>query len=226
MKKTVVTMTMIAALLLTGCGSVHSTESEAPAAGAQTGTSEASEPAVVIPETAEPAAESGRQDGERFEDTIILEGMEEPVHYEHIRNETLGFEMDYDYDLCTRQSSADRERIVSSWDDPDNPEDYLDVTHDTGNAELVADVIIARLSEEYDPYVDYIELDHVGRCIYIMASGIKNTNQMAERLQTVYVIPAQDGCLVAEVHCFVEEAEGMGRRFSNMVNTLSLLNRG
>ena len=59
---------------------------------------------------AQPEAEtaSGRQDGERFESVIILEGMEETVKYEHVRNSAIGFEMDYDYESLVRRSEADR----------------------------------------------------------------------------------------------------------------------
>ena len=57
-------------------------------------------PEHAEPQVKEPAIETGRQDGERFETTIILEGMEEKVRYEHIRDEALGFEMDYDYEIA------------------------------------------------------------------------------------------------------------------------------
>lgn len=55
------------------------------------------------------------------------------------------------------------------------------------------------------------------------ASVVKGTNQMADKLQTVYIIPAHDGCLVATERCFIEESEGFGRRFGYMLNTLSVL---
>ena len=72
----------------------------------------AAEPAV------QPEAETvtGRQDGERFESVIILEGMEETVKYEHVRNSAIGFEMDYDYESLVRCSEADRECFVSVYD--------------------------------------------------------------------------------------------------------------
>lgn len=87
-----------------------------------------------------PAAETqtGRQNGERFEDVIILEGMEETVHYEHIRNDSLGFELDYDYENFVRHSERDRELFVSCWDDPNNPENYLEVRYSPLNAEAAA----------------------------------------------------------------------------------------
>ena len=65
--------------------------------------------------TAAPAeieVESGRRDGERFEDVIVIEGMEETVQYQHVRNEALGFEIDFDYENLERRSEANRECFV------------------------------------------------------------------------------------------------------------------
>lgn len=165
----------------------------------------------------------GRQDGERFESMIILEGMEEPVHYEHAANQSAGFEMDYDYEFFTRRSEADRESFLSVWDDPGNPENYLEVRHDPGDAQAVADTISASLSAEYDIQRGNRELENTGSCIWIEASVIKNTDQMAEHLQTVYIIPAPEGCCVATVHSYIAESEGFSRRFAYMLNTLSFL---
>ena len=202
------------ALLLTGCGKARSAGGETPA-----------EPQAAA-EPAQPApAAPGRQNGERFDSVIMLEGMEETVHYEHVRNERLGFEMDYDYESFVRQSSADCERFVSVWDEPGNPENYLEVRADSGDAELVADAIKATLSKEYDLYVDSFDLNHAGKGIRIVADVIKNTNRMPEHLQTVYIIPAPDGCRIAAVHSFITESEGMLRRFGYMVKTLSTMQR-
>ena len=97
--------------------------------------------------------------------------------------------------------------------------------YDEVYAELVAEVISAALSDEYDVFSEYRELDFAGRCIYLEASALKGTNQMAEQLQSIYIIPASDGCRVATAHYSIESAEGFGRRFANMVNTLSVLDR-
>ena len=203
MKKTVVMIMLIAAfaLSLTGCG-------KAPAA--------------------KPEAEAfpARADGERFEDVIMLEGMEETVQYEHVKSAAFGFEMDYDYENFVRQSDAKSERFVSVWDDPNAPENYIEVRSDTGNAELVADVIIATLSQDYDIRQEYRELERAGQCIHIAAEVIKGTDQMSEHLQYVYVIPAPDSCRVVTEHCFAVDCEGLLRRFSYMLNTLSVVDRG
>jgi hypothetical protein len=45
----------------------------------------------------------------------------------------------------------------------------------------------------------------------------------AGSLQTVYIIPSGEGCLVATAHCTIESAEGFGARFSYMMNTLTLI---
>ena len=174
--------------------------------------------------TAEPAV--ARQDGERFEAVIVMEGMEETVNYEHIRNEALGFEMDYDYETFSRSSEADRERFVLVWDDPANPENYLELSYSPESAEYAAGAISEALSAEYELYRDdsYM-LEHAGRCIYINASSVKGGGYSPEHVQTVYVIPAGDGCIVATEHCSLESAEGIGRRFTYMLHTLSLIEK-
>ena len=174
--------------------------------------------------TAEPAV--ARQDGERFEAVIVMEGMEETVNYEHIRNEALGFEMDYDYETFSRSSEADRERFVLVWDDPANPENYLELSYSPESAEYAAGAISEALSAEYELYRDdsYM-LEHAGRCIYISASSVKGGGYSPEHVQTVYVIPAGEGCIVATEHCSLESAEGIGRRFTYMLHTLSLIEK-
>lgn len=168
-------------------------------------------------------AEPVRQDGERFEAVIILEGMEEPVRYEHVRNASLGFEMDYDYENFVRSSDAERERFVSVWDDPANPENYLEVTFRAEDAETVAAAVREALSASYELDESERELERAGSCIRIEASVIKGTNSMADQIQIVTIIPAADGCRVVTERYSIESAEGLGRRFSYMLNTLSLL---
>ena len=99
---------------------------------------------------AQAESQATRQVGERFEGTIILEGMDEPVKYEHIGNEVLGFEMDYDYENFVRKTEQDSERLISIWDNPDNPEIYIKITRSAENAETTAASIKETLSAEYD----------------------------------------------------------------------------
>ena len=177
--------------------------------------------ALCVPAAA--PAETGRQDGERFDAVIILEGMEETVHYEHVRNVTLGFEMDYDYESLVRRSEADRECFVSAWDLPDAPENYLELSYRVGDAESVAAAVREELSGTYDLLEESRELERAGSCLYIEAAVLKGTNNMADQLQMVYIIPTADGCIVARVHCAAEAAEGFARRCNYMIDTISTL---
>ena len=218
---TVLAAILISALLLSliGCGGNSSaTEPADPA--------EKSDP--VHPQSPADSTKadgvSGRRDGERFEDVIILEGMAETVRYEHIRNDALGFEMDYDYELFDRYSEPDRECFVSRYDAPDNPENRLEVTRNPQDAETIASAVSAALSVDYDiSRDDSFILDRAGSCIRIDASAEKGGLKMPERLQTVYIIPAADGCLVAAAHYSIEAAEGFARRFRCFMDTLSVI---
>ena len=170
----------------------------------------------------DPSPAPTRQDGERFEDVIILEGMEETVHYEHIRNDALGFEMDYDYENFIRHSEADREWFVSCWDSSDNPENYLEVRYSPLDAESAAAAVSQTLSNDYEISTDdSFPLGRAGSCIRILAEEVRGGGYMPEHLQTVYIIPAGDGCRVATAHCATVESEGFLRRFRYMMNTFS-----
>ena len=188
-------------------------------------TAEPVKPAELAP-TAEPAeteTATARQDGERFEAVIILEGMEEPVRYEHVRNELLGIEMDYDYELFQRHSEPDSECFFCVYDGPEQPENYLTVTRSPEDADTVAAAIGAELSKAYEISAAPYPLDGAGNCIRIDASADKGGLTMPEQLQMVYVIPAADGCRVATAHYAIEAAEGFGRRFAYMLHTLTVI---
>ena len=242
MKKEVISLTIAAALALGGCGNARTNESETPADEPiaaedvqQTPAEDVQTPAEdtqTTVENEEPttpsetlATETSRQDGERFETVIIMEGMEETVQYEHIRNDTIGFEMDYDYELLERHSEPDRECFISVWDDPGNPENYLEVKYRQEDADTVSASISEALSHEYELLIEPYVLDRAGSCIRIEASEVKGGGFMAPQLQTVYIIPAANGSIVATEHCAIEEAEGFGRRFSYMINTLTVIGR-
>ena len=167
--------------------------------------------------------EPARQDGERFETTIILEGMEQTVQYEHIVSEALGFEMDYDYENFTRNSYPNLECFISVWDGLGNPENFLEVSHREEDADTVAAAVKEELSQEYDLLESTRELDRAGECIYIEASVLRGTNNMADQLQAVYIIPGPEGCFVAAAHYAAEAAEGFGHRFHYMLQTFSAI---
>ena len=227
----------LAILLLTalgGCGKKPAApEASAPAQStepvgepAPSAPVQSTEPAGPAEATEAPAAETqtGRRAGERVDDVIIREGMEEPVHYEHIRNDALGFEMDYDYENFVRHSEQDREVFVSCWDDADNPENYLEVSHSPLTAEAAAASIIETLSNEYEVRRDdAFPLERAGSCIRIYADEVKGGGYMPDYLQTVYVIPAGDGCRIAAEHMYIVASEGFGRRFRYMMDTFSVV---
>ena len=172
-----------------------------------------------------PAAAVERRDGERFEETILLEGMEETVQYEHVKNDTIGVELDYDYELFVRYSEADRECFVSAYDQPDAPENYLELTYRAEDAETVSAIVSSALSNEYDIIREIFRLDRAGSCIRIDASNVRDNGGAPDLLQMVYIIPAADGCRVATAHYTFESAEGFGRRFAYMMNTLAVIDR-
>ena len=224
MKKTLFLFLLSAALMLilVGCGKAPApvTESSTP----ETATPAAESQSAVI-ETPAPSSVPGRQDGERFEDVIILEGMEETVKYEHVVNKTVGIEMDYDYESFLRRSEADRERFICTWDNEANPENWLELTYSAESAEAAEASLRETLSQKYELLKDTRTLDGAGDCIWMEASVIKGTNNMAPQIQTVYIIPASDGCRIATAHCAIEGSEGFGRRFTYMLNTLSVCSR-
>ena len=174
-----------------------------------------------------PAAESapGRQDGERFEEVIILEGMEETVRYEHVRNAALGFEIDYDYESFLRRSEPDRECFISVYDIPENPENYLELTFRPEDAETVSASVSEVLSEDYDLIRETYLLDRAGSCIRIDASCAKGNGGTPDLLQMVYIIPADGGSIIGTAHYSFESAEGFGRRFAYIMNTLTVIER-
>lgn len=195
-----------------------------PAGSAEpVGSADAEEKLAASAEPAELADNPLRQDGERFETTITVEGMEETVTYEHLRNDVIGIEMDYDCDHYVRQSEPDRERFISVWDAPENPENYLEVTYSSDDAETVAAAIGERLSEDYEIIRESATLAGAGSCIRIGASEIKGGGYTANVLQMVYIIPAPDGCRIAAAHYDAVDSDGISRRFDAMVNTLAVV---
>ena len=194
----------------------------APAESAASAESTASAEPAASTSAAAPAA---RQPGERFEAVIYIEGMDETVKYEHIRNETAGFEMDYDYESFTRRSEADGECFVSVYDNPDAPENYLEVKYYAEDANTVIESVKNELSKEYSLYIEPYELDYAGTCTRIDASADVTGKNMPDILKAVYVIPASDGCRVATASYFIVGSEGFGKRFSSMVKTIQVINK-
>lgn len=174
--------------------------------------------------SSENEGEAGRRDGERFEETIMLEGMEETVRYEHVRCGAVGFGMDFDYELFERRSEPDRELFVSTYDDPEDPQNYLEVTFSAGDADSVSASVCEAISDEYEFSTEPDMLERAGSCIRIDASRSKDGG-MPDLLQTVYIIPADRGCIVAAAHFTLESAEGFGVRMRGMMDTLAVIDR-
>ncbi len=161
--------------------------------------------------------------GEHFEGTVTLEGTEQTVHYEAIRNDTLGFEMGYDYENFVRHSEADCERFISVSDNPDDPDIYLEITHSSDDAETTAASITQTLSAQYNVSRWEYTLDRAGDCIDLRGEVDKEGQMSIWELQMVYIIPADDGCFVAWGHYTQESAEGYGARFRSMMHTFAVL---
>lgn len=175
------------------------------------------EPAAVSSEPSEVVSDTGRQDGERFESVIMLEGMAETIRCEHVRNEKMGFELDFDYDVLERNGEA---IFVSRFDELEKPENYLEAATRKGDADTVAASVKKNLKKSFKTVKsESYTLERAGECTRLSASDAKKGNA----LQTVYVIPANDGCLIVTVHCTMESAEGYGARFDAMVNTISII---
>ena len=186
--------------------------------GEETGT-------IPEPETA-PAAQdaAGRQDGERFQGTITLEGMDEAVFYEHVKNDIIGIELDYDYENFERRSGSASECFISKYDNMDAPENYLEIFYTEEDADSAAVSIVEGLSANYAPKKEAFTLKNAGACTRIDASATPD-GQTPDQLQTVYIIPLQKGCAVATAHYSFEAADGFGHRFSEIMNTLTVMSK-
>ena len=136
--------------------------------------------------------ETRRQDGERFEGVIMLEGMQETVKYEHVRNDSLGIELDYDYENFERHNDSGSERFVSRYDAGTS----LDIGYSPESAEKMADSFAETFSMAYDIVREPCTLAKAGSCIRIDASATKD-GQTPDLLQAVYIIPAGEGSIVA-----------------------------
>ena len=221
-KRTAISMVLVLTLLLVTalCGCGQKDAEAKPSAPAAT-VAPTDQPAPTEPPEIE--ADPGRLDGERFEGTVILEGMEETVRYEHVQNEDLGFALDYEYEALERHRASDREYFLSRYDDPDDPRNYLEVTNSAEDADAAAQAVIAELSRDFDTVVTSpLTLDGAGACTRIDASGAKEGRAPAGSLESVYILPAADGCRVATAHYTAESAEGFGARFAAMMNTLTV----
>ena len=169
--------------------------------------------------------QTGRKDGERFEGTIIMEGIEETVKYEHVKNEEIGFELDYDYETFVRTQKSNAEVFRSAYDSAENPEIYLEVKYSSKDADAAAASVSEELSKDYDLSKGSVTLEGAGNCVRIEASTAKGNGGTPDQIQVAYVIPASKGSIIATAHYTFESSEGFGRRFSAILNTLEVISR-
>lgn len=221
----ILTALMMAALVMTitGCKKNTPTEtvsSEPVVIDLNGGTSDVVSSEVATADPVAGESKTGRADGERFDGTIMLEGMEETVHYEHVVNNDLGFEIDYEYEDLNRKTLADREIFISVYDDENDPSNYLEVSQSDLPVDTVITNLKTELSQKADIETETRTLENAGEVTYIEASS-KDGN-MLDQIQSVYVIPAGNGTIVARCHFSIEAAEGFGGRFRQMLNTLVL----
>ena len=193
----ILSLILISALLLTmisACGKSAESDEAGSASLMESATPAPTAASSTAPTAApSPSQAAGRQDGERFDSVITIEGMEETVHYEHVKNETLGYEMDYDYEMFQRRSEADAAAAISE-----------------------------ELSDRYEVGRSTYTLEKAGDCIRLDASVDANDpTRMAQQLQLVSVIPTSDGCFVVTEHYAIEGSEGFGRRFTYFLQSFS-----
>ena len=199
----ILSLILISALLLTmisACGKSAESDEAGSASLMESATPSPTAASSTAPTAApSPSQAAGRQDGERFDSVITIEGMEETVHYEHVKNETLGYEMDYN-----------------------TPENYLEVKYLSQDAETAAAAISEELSDRYEVGRSTYTLEKAGDCIRLDASVDANDpTRMAQQLQLVSVIPTSDGCFVVTEHYAIEGSEGFGRRFTYFLQSFS-----
>ena len=115
----------------------------------------------------------------------------------------------------------------NGFDDPAKPDNYLEVTFRSEDVDAVAEDFKADLKKKYDSVIteEQYMLDRAGSCVQISAYQAKKDKAPKDSMQTVYIIPAANGCLIAAAHCTIESAEGFGARFTYMINTISILGR-
>ena len=165
-------------------------------------------------------SKTGRADGERFDGTIMLEGMEETVHYEHVVNNDLGFEIDYEYEDLNRKTLADREIFISVYDDENDPSNYLEVSQSDLPVDTVITNLRIELSQKADIETETRTLENAGEVTYIEASS-KGGN-MLDQIQSVYVIPAGNGTIVARCHFSIEHSFNLQKYSYPIVNIKNL----
>jgi hypothetical protein len=201
----------------TAAAEAPATTSESPEGQEVTGSAENKESAEDIT--------SAIQIGDRYEDVIPFQGVDEVIKFEHIGNETAGFEMDYDYERFTRKSTESGEVFTLTLFGVEEDDYYLEIKPSNEAADAVAASISDELSKNYDVYKDTYELARAGSCIRIEASIATDADDTLDDLQSVYIIPNGDGCFVATAHYSYDSSDFYGNLFAKMMNTFSVIEK-
>ena len=217
---TIATLSLMATMII-GCGEEKNSE-ETSKSGLASEAIESSETEKSSEAGNNGGAKTSRRDGERFEGTVMVEGMEETVKYEHAISETVGFEADFDYETFIRLKGSSRERFISAYDDLENPGIYLEVAYSTKSVDDAVASVSEMLSKNYNVVKESYVLEGAGSCTKIDATAPKSGTSA---MQMVYVIPAADGCRIATAHYTLETAEGFGKRMADLVNTLVVIEK-
>lgn len=176
----------------------------------------------AVEDTSAVSGTSGRENGERFEETIMIEGVEETVQYEHYVDTTIGFEIDYEYYELGRSASKEDVTFFSMYDDPNNLENYLEITYSPDDVDLTASNLTSEYSSNFEVIQSSETLNNGVTCTTL---ALLNPEDGSKNIQMIYVIPADDGCRVAAAHYTVESMEGFGRRFERTVRSINVIAR-
>ena len=154
----------------------------------------------------------------------MIEGTEETVRYEHIKNTKAGIELDYDYESFNRVNEGERETFTSVYDDQAAPNNYMYIVADTDDPDTAAGMFGMTLAMDFENVSsEKVTLDKAGDCTVLYANGPKSEVFPSDAVEKVYIIPAPDGCRIARIYCTVESAEGFGVHFAEMLDTLEVI---
>ena len=167
---------------------------------------------------------AGHTDGTRFETTITLEGMPEPVQAEHLDCKGGAFSIDYFYEDFFHQSSEYGDTFAWSYSEDMVSGHYLSISITPGMtaAEVLtyADITLtegfAQVTKENTTVAGY---DAV---VAICAAPVDTSYYAADAEVLFYYIDTPHGCMTIEQCCSLEALEGVGARMSAMLATLRI----
>ena len=217
-----------------GCSDNSSDETTTAAETTEATTTEAevSEETTTEAETSEETSVSedegtGLKDGDRFQGTIMIEGMEEQVNYEHVIDKKIGVELDYEYEYLAKSSENDTLVFTSVYDDAENPRNYLEISFSPETDISLIEAYSPELAKDYEEVTatDFQNASSTDVPTQLDAFVSKGEAEPADSLQRIYIIPVDGGCIVGVAHFTVESAEGFGNRFGTIMRSLVVTDR-